>query len=171
MRIKQMLHANLLNTEDIDPNAFRGNRFESVCFQISSTRKKGKQIWTPQRAKEQLIELAAEDTDRDDEVLEAILTTNATFLKATVLKFAEKNDLTCYVLCGCRLEHKITAPKRNNVEQLIFAEWDRRLYFYTGAKTKEKVAQMVVRPPRGIPTVVLKRTLKESRAKLRYPGH
>ena len=33
MRIKQMLHANLLNTEDIDPNAFRGNRFESVCFQ------------------------------------------------------------------------------------------------------------------------------------------
>ena len=112
MRIKQMLHANLLNTEDIDPNAFRGNRFESVCFQISSTRKKGKQIWTPQRAKEQLIELAAEDIDRDDEVLEAILMANVADLKTTVLKFAEKNCLTCYVLCGRRLKHKITAPKR-----------------------------------------------------------
>ena len=102
MLIKQMLHANLLNTEDIDPNAFRGNRFESVCLQISSTRKKGKRIWTPQRAKEQLIELAAEDVDRDDEVLEASLTANVAFLKATVLKFAEKNYLTCYVLCGRR---------------------------------------------------------------------
>ena len=169
MRIKQMLHANLLNTEDIDPNAFRGNRFESVCFQISSTRKKGKQIWTPQRAKEQLIELAAEDTDRDDEVLEAILTTNVAFLKATVLKFAEKNDLTCYVLCGRRLEHKITAPKRNNVEPLIFAEWDTRLYFYTGAKTKEKVAHMVVRPPREIPAVVLKTDPKRKPREIEIP--
>ena len=87
---KQMLHSNLLNTQDIDPKAFRGNRFESVCLQISPMRKKGKQIWTPQRAKEQLIELAAEDIERDDEVLEAILTTNVAFLKATVLKFAEK---------------------------------------------------------------------------------
>ena len=121
MLIKQMLHANLLNTEDIDPNAFHGNSFESVCLQISSTRKKGKQIWTPQRAKEQLIELAAEDIDRDVEVLEASLTANVAFLKATVLKFTEKNYLTCYVLCGRRLEHNITAPKRNNVEPLIFA--------------------------------------------------
>ena len=76
-----------------------------------------------------------------------MLEENIMFLRAAVLRFAEKNDLTCYVLCGRSLEHKITAPKRNNIEPLIFAEWDRRLYFYKGAKTKEKVAQMVVRPP------------------------
>ena len=146
MLIKQMLHATLLNTEDIDPNAFRGNRFESVCWQMSSTRKKGKQIWTPQRAKEQLIELAAEDIHREDEVLEASLTANVAFLKAAVLKFAEKNDLTCYVLCGRRLEHKITAPKRNNVEPLIFAEWDGRLYFHTGGKNQREGC------PNGCPT-------------------
>ena len=67
-----MLHANLLNTHEIDPNAFRGNRLESVCAQISATRKKGKNIWTPQRVKEELIELAADDFKKDDEVLEAI---------------------------------------------------------------------------------------------------
>ena len=165
-----MLHSNLLNTEDIDPKAFRGNRFESVCFQISSTRKKGKQIWTPQRAKEQLIELAAGHIDRDDEVLEAILTANVAFLKATVLQLVEKNHLTCYVLCGRRLEHKITAPKRNNVEPLIFAEWDGRLYFYTGAKTKEKVPKWLSDLPARSIQWLGRRPLRESRAKLRYPG-
>ena len=164
-----MLHANLLNTQDIDPNSFRGNPLESVCVQISATRKKGKNIWTPQRAKEQLIELAAEDIDRDVEVLEASLTANVAFLKATVLKFAERNDLTCYVLCGRRLEHKITAPKRNNVEPLIFAEWDTRLYFYTGAKTKEKVAQMVVRPPREIPREALQTDPKRKPCEIEIP--
>ena len=117
MCLKQMLHSNLLNTEDIDPKAFRGNRFESVCLQISATRKKGKQLWTPQRVKAEMIELAAEDLERDDEVLEAV------FLKATVLKFVEKNDLTCYVLCGRRLEHKIAAPKRNNLEPWGIRVW------------------------------------------------
>ena len=67
-----MLHANLLNTHEIDPNAFRGNRLESVCAQISAARKKGKNIWTPQRAQEELIELVADDFEQDDEVLKAI---------------------------------------------------------------------------------------------------
>ena len=133
MFIKQMLHSNLLNTEDINPNAFFEGRFESVCAQISATRKKGKQIWTPEQVRDKLVEVAAEDIERDDEVLEAMLQANVAFIKAAVLRFAEKNHLTCYVLCGRRLEQKVTPPKRNNVEPLILAEWDGRLYFYTGA--------------------------------------
>ena len=89
-----MLHANLLNTQDIDPNAFRGNRLESVCVQINATRKKGKNIWTPQREKEEIIELAADDLEQDDEVLEAMLQANIAVLKATVLQFAENNKCT-----------------------------------------------------------------------------
>ena len=150
-----MLHANLLNTQDIDPNAFRGNPLESVCVQISATRKKGKNIWTPERAKEELIELVAGDFEEDDEVLEAMLKDNIHILQAVVLRFAEKNGLLCYALHGRRLQHKITPPRRNNVEPLVFAEWDGRLYFYTGANIKEKVAHMVVRPAREIPRVVL----------------
>ena len=164
-----MLHANLLNTHEIDPNAFRGNRLESVCAQISATRKKGKNIWTPQRVKEELIELAADDFEKDDEVLEAILTHNIHILQAVVLRFAEKNGLTCYALHGRRLQHKITPPRRNNVEPLVFAEWDGRLYFYTGAKIKEKIAHMVVRPPREIPTVVLKTDPKRKPCEIEIP--
>ena len=123
--------------------------------------KKRKQVRTPQRVKEELIEVAAEYIERDDEDLETMLKATVAFFQAAVLRFADKNYLTCYALYGLLLEHKATAPKRNNVEPLIFAEWDRRLYFYTGAKTKEKVAQMVVRPPREIPTVVLTRMWRQ----------
>ena len=52
MFIKQMLHSNLLNIEDINPNAFSEGRFESVYAQISATRKKGKQIWTPEQVRD-----------------------------------------------------------------------------------------------------------------------
>jgi len=167
MLIKQMLPANLLNTEDIDPNAFCVNRFESVCLQISATRKKGKQIWTPQRFKE-LLELAAEGVEQD-EVLETMLRADVTFLLCLVLGCAEKHEITCYALLGRRLAYKTTPPTRSNVESLFFVEWDDRLYFHTGAQTQEKVAHMVVRPPREIPAVVLKTGPKRKPREIEMP--
>ena len=41
--------------------------------------------------------------------------------------------------------------------------------FTRGGKTKEKVAQMVVRPPRGIPTVVLKTDPKRKPCDVEIP--
>ena len=58
-----MLHANLMNTDDIDPKAFHGNIFESVCAQLSSTRKKGKRIWTDSEIRDQLMEALAVDEE------------------------------------------------------------------------------------------------------------
>ena len=51
----------------------------------------------------------------------------------------------------------------------MFAEWDGRLYFYTGAKIKEKVAHMVVRPAREIPRVVLKTDPKRKPCEIKIP--
>ena len=174
-----------MNTDDIDPKAFHGNIFESVCAQLSSTRKKGKQIWTESEIRDQLMEavdvdeetlqIEAQDlimaemmgedvemVDLDEEedskdidmdevqakardldhtvVLEAMLN-NIEYLKAAVLSFVEKNDLTCYVLGGRRLQRKITASKQRDVESLVFTEWGQRLYFYTGKKPKIRCAK------------------------------
>ena len=58
-----------MNTDDIDPKAFHGNIFESVCAQLSSTRKKGKQIWTESEIRDQLME--AVDVDEETLRIEA----------------------------------------------------------------------------------------------------
>ena len=52
-----------MNTDDIDPKAFHGNIFQSACAQLSSTRKRGKQIWTESEIRDQLME--AVDVDEE----------------------------------------------------------------------------------------------------------
>ena len=64
-----MINANLLNTEDIDPNAFQGTPFESLCLQLSALRNDGRTKWTPQQVKEKLIEIAAEGAEDREDIL------------------------------------------------------------------------------------------------------
>ena len=153
---EKMLHANLLNTEDIDPNAFRHGPFQSACLQLSALRKKGSTKWTPQQVKEKLMEIATEGAEGEEDSVIEDMFDHGVSLSPVVLELARREQLTCYVLCGRRLADKIAPPNRNNNEPLVFAEWDGRWYLYTGVKTKEKVAHMAIRPPREVPKTIVK---------------
>ena len=49
-----------------------------MCIHMSATRKKEKQIWTPDQVKYEMIQVAAETIEYNDEALEAVPKKTAT---------------------------------------------------------------------------------------------